>query len=234
MNKDKLPVVVSLTTWKKRIETVSKTIESIIKNCNPYKISLTLSIDEFPEKERELPDSLLEFNRNGILDFIWINRNLKSFKKVLFAIDKYKDFPVVSADDDCLYQEDYVKILYDKWLTDKSSIWTYKRVNITDAFYFGHGPACLYPPYCFRKYGIMMLSKEIIETRHDDIYYGVLAKMMGISVKKALIDNSHAPYVFHDEIEPLHQQEMRGEICINICLRSLGSSMCKLPAEELC
>lgn len=230
---DKLPVIISLTSWKDRITTVGKTIKSIIEQCNPYKVILTLSVDEFPNLIKDLPEDLLEFNKNEYLDFLWVKGNIKSFKKVLYTLVKYPNYPIVSADDDCIYTENYANILYNKWLTDKNSIWTYKRETSTRSFYFGHGPACLYPPNCFKIYGLGLLSKEIIDTRHDDIYYGVLAKMMGISVKQVLDDNMHVPYIFHDETSPLHDNEINGLICIQICLQSLTQNICKIPAEIL-
>jgi hypothetical protein len=212
---------VSLTSWKKRINTVGKTIDSILDKCKPYKIVLTLAVDEFPKLVNDLPQDLIQHARSGVLEVQWVRRNVKSFKKVLFTLNRYKNFPVVSADDDCIYTEDYVKILYDKWVTDKKSIWTYKRDVATKKFYFGHGPACIYPPDCFRSYGLLMLTDQIVSTNHDDIYYGVLAKMMGISVKQAVEDPLRVPYYFHDEIEPLSDgKELYGIQCINLCFKT--------------
>jgi hypothetical protein len=217
----KLPVIVSLTSWKKRINTVGKTIESILDHCNPYKIVITLAVEEFPKLVNDLPPEIIKYARSGVLEVQWVRRNVKSFKKVLFTLNRYKNFPVVSADDDCIYTEDYVKILYDKWVTDKKSIWTYKRDVATKKFYFGHGPACIYPPDCFRSYGLLMLTDQIVSTNHDDIYYGVLAKMMGISVKQAVEDPLRVPYYFHDEIEPLSDgKELYGIQCINLCFKT--------------
>lgn len=216
-----IPVIVSLTSWKKRIETVGKTIDSILEHCNPYKIVITLAVEEFPKLVNDLPPEIIKYARSGVLEVQWVRRNVKSFKKVLFTLNRYKNFPVVSADDDCIYTEDYVKILYDKWVTDKKSIWTYKRDVATKKFYFGHGPACIYPPDCFRNYGLLMLTDQIVSTNHDDIYYGVLAKMMGISVKQAVEDPLRVPYYFHDEIEPLSDgKELYGIQCINLCLKT--------------
>jgi hypothetical protein len=217
----RLPVIVSLTSWKKRINTVGKTIDSILDKCKPYKIVLTLAVDEFPKLVNDLPQDLIQHAREGVLEIQWVKRNVKSFKKVLFTLDRYKNFPIVSADDDCIYTEDYVKILYDKWLTDKKSIWTYKRDTATKIFYFGHGPSCLYPPNCFRNYGLLMLTDQIVDTNHDDIYYGVLAKMMGIPVRQVVEDYHHVPYYFHDEIEPLSDgKELYGIQCINLCFKT--------------
>lgn len=50
--------IISLTSWKKRINTVSQTIFSLVKQCPGFHIVLVLSEEEFPEKEKELPEEL--------------------------------------------------------------------------------------------------------------------------------------------------------------------------------
>lgn len=197
-----------------------------------FHICLTLSTDEFPNKEAELPESLMKLSDK--FEILWIEDNIKCFKKVLFAIDKYRNVPIISADDDCIYHENYAEILYSSWLTDRASMWTYKRDINTRVFYFGHGPACLYPPYCFRLYGLRALSKDIVDTNHDDIYYGVLAKYMGITVKQIDKEPSYVPYEFHDEIEALSDgQEVNGIKCVNICAHSIMQNIMRIPAESL-
>ena len=219
MNND---VIVSLTSWKGRINTVSKTIFSIYTQCN-CKIVLTLSEEEFPGKEKELPMDLMTFVNEGIVEILWVKENVKCFKKILYTMDKYREVPIVSADDDCIYTENYVKILYEKWLTDKKSMWTYVIDTATRVFKFGHGPACIYPPYCFGENGLKFIKNpEILRTLHDDIYYGILANKLGIEVKQALADNSHRPYYFHDEIGALSKgQTVDGITAIKVCLKNI-------------
>lgn len=230
----KLPVIVSLTSWKKRINTVGKTIKSILDHCNPYKIVLTLSGEEFPNMANDLPFDLLQYAREGKVEIQWVHSNVRSFKKVLYTLERYKNFPVVSADDDCLYKEDYVKVLYEKWLRDKKAIWTYKRDTNTKVFFFGHGPACLYPPNCFGEYGLLALTPQIVDSNHDDIYYGVLAKMMNIHVKQAVEDPQRVPYIFHDEIEGLSEgSEMDGVQCINLCIKSYFDFITRTRIDQL-
>jgi hypothetical protein len=51
--------IISLTSWKARINTVSKTLCSLIKQCPGFHIVLVLSEEEFPQKEKELPENLM-------------------------------------------------------------------------------------------------------------------------------------------------------------------------------
>ena len=104
---------ISLTSWRARINTVSKTLYSLVSMCPGFHIVLVLSEEEFPLMEKELPENLMLFVENELIEILWIYPNWKSFKKVLPTMDKYRDVPVISADDDCIYTCNYAQELYD-------------------------------------------------------------------------------------------------------------------------
>ena len=61
-------VIVSLTSWKKRIQNVHIILYSILSGTYiPDKIVINLSEDEFPLKETELPSELLLFKKYYIV-----------------------------------------------------------------------------------------------------------------------------------------------------------------------
>lgn len=158
---------ISLTSWKARINIVSKTLYSLIKMCPGFHIVLVLSKDEFPLMEQELPDNLMLFVESKLIELFWIRPNLKSFKKILFTMDKYRDVPVISADDDCIYTCNYAQELYDNYIEYK--------MTCSRSPSFGTGIGVIFKPNLFdnfRKY----LTKEIIETNHDDLFYRFLLK----------------------------------------------------------
>ena len=189
--------IISLTSWKARINTVSKTLFSLLKQCPGFHIVLVLSEEEFPKMMDELPDNLKLFVDNELIEVLWVYKNYKSFKKVLFTMDKYRDVPVISADDDCIYTCNYAQELYNSWAKDKNSIWTFHRDKPTG---FQHGPATIYRPFCFLDKGINELKNEFINTNHDDVYYGCLANKFKIKIKQV---RDFRPYIFHDTIKPL-------------------------------
>lgn len=171
---------ISLTSWKARINTVAKTLYSLIKMCPGFHIVLVLSKDEFPLMEKELPDNLMLFVENKLIELFWIRPNLKSFKKVLFTMDKYRTVPVISADDGCLYTYNYAQELYDRWEKNQISIISEYNAGICGYSWGGGGHGLLFPPYCFLDRGIKSLNSNIIKTNHDDAFFGVLAKTLGI------------------------------------------------------
>lgn len=166
--------IISLTSWKKRIHEVARTIFSLRKQCPGFHIVLVLSEDEFPKKEEELPENLLTFLDTDVFELLWVKKNYRSFKKVLFTMDKYKEVPVISADDGCIYIKNYAEELYQEWLKHPKDIISYVRFGTSRCVWGGGGFGILFPPYRFLDRGIKYLTDDIIATNHDDAYYGAL------------------------------------------------------------
>lgn len=170
--------IISITSWKRRINTVSKTLFSLLKNCPGFHIVLVLSEEEFKTKEQELPEDLLLLIETKQIELLWIYNNFKSFKKVLFTMDKYKDVPVISADDDCLYTCNYAEILYQKWLNNPECIITY-RSSRDNMCLSPWGPGTLHPPgfYNLPEALKVMFYCLRLGHSHDDVFYGFYASM---------------------------------------------------------
>ena len=172
--------IISLTSWKKRINTVSKTIFSLLKQCPGFHIVLVLSEEEFPKKEEELPADLMTIVNNDLIEILWVYKNYRSFKKVLFTIDKYRTVPIISADDGQVYTENFAEKLYKKWLKHKDCICskTHLRYRNID---FGVGcRGLIYPPNCFGSKAILLLNDFIIKSNNDDFYIGIIANIFKI------------------------------------------------------
>lgn len=191
--------IISLTSWKARINTVSKTLYSLFQQCLGFHIVLVLSEEEFPQKEKELPENLILFVKNNLIELLWVYKNYKSFKKVLFTMDKYRDVPVISADDDCIYNRNYAKELYDAWLKNKDCIITNYTQFLTGKFKYKwtQGPNTLYSPNCFKEYGISNLDNVDFTTSYDDFYYASLIFKLKLNVKYL---NVKQFFKFHDNV----------------------------------
>lgn len=198
--------IISLTSWKARINTVSKTIYSLLKQCPGFHIVLVLSEEEFPKMMDELPENLTIFVENELIEILWVYKNYRAFKKVLFAMSKYENIPIISADDDCVYTCNYAQILYDEWLK-------YPECNITndgssekEIFKWGRGPNTLYSPN-FTKYADFLLTKlPKISYDDDDIFYGAVCKKANI---KYIDIHNKCMYSFHSQIEPLSKHSKK-------------------------
>ena len=190
--------IISLTSWRARINTVSKTLFSLLKQCPGFHIVLVLSEEEFPKMMDELPDNLKLFVDNELIELMFVYKNYKSFKKVLFTMDKYRDVPVISADDDCIYTCNYAQELYDKW--EKNKARNIKYCCGGDNF-SSQGPATIYSPIYY-DFILKAFHKTKIKNSEDD---GFICKLFK-SVNKPFLNlgNYYYPFFFHDEIKPLN------------------------------
>ena len=114
-------IIISLTSFPERINEVPYTIYSLLnQSLKPSKVVLWLAIDEFPNKEKDLPEKLLNLKNNG-LSIGWCS-NLKSFKKLIPSLKEYHSNIIVTTDDDIFYRKDWLKSLYDVYLDNPNSI----------------------------------------------------------------------------------------------------------------
>lgn len=173
--------IISLTSWKARINTVSKTLYSLLKMCPGFHIVLVLSEEEFPKMENEMPSDLMLLVNGELVELLWIYPNIRSFKKALPTMDKYREVPVISADDGQAYYENFAEHLYKRWLENKSNIVSKTHFKYNDIDFGAGGRGICYPPYCFGKDGLDLLTKTIVNTNHDDAYIGTLAKKKNIN-----------------------------------------------------
>ena len=107
--KRKQKIVVSLTSFPKRIDTLWLTIETLLRqSVKPDEIILWLAESQFDGLD-SLPNSLLRLQKRGLT--IRFCEDLRSHKKYYFALQEYPDDLVILADDDMFYPRDTVKKL---------------------------------------------------------------------------------------------------------------------------
>ncbi len=95
-------VIITLTTYPKRISTVHLTIRSLmLQQPKPDAIVLYLDIKDFPQRMQELPDSLLQCADLG-LKIHWCDGNLSYDKLIPALVDFPRDI-LITVDDDIFY-----------------------------------------------------------------------------------------------------------------------------------
>ena len=108
---DKSDVIVSLTTYPARIDTVGITIESLFNQTyKPKKVLLYLSKEQFPEELKELPKKLIKLQERG-LEIVFVEDDLKPHKKYYYAMQEYPNDLIITADDDIFYSEKHIERL---------------------------------------------------------------------------------------------------------------------------
>lgn len=115
------PLVVSLTSFPARAKAVSYTIESILsQEVKPDRVVLWLADSQFPNKEKDLPKRLLRLREYG-LEVRWTT-DIRSFKKLVPAIQAFPDAIIVTADDDVYYPPTWLGGLYTDYLRQPGMI----------------------------------------------------------------------------------------------------------------
>lgn len=118
--KRKQKVIISLTTYPKRIGTTWLTIETLLRqSVKPDEIILWLASTQFPNGFSDLPENLLRQQSRGLT--IRFCDDLRSHKKYYFSLQEYPNDLVILADDDMFYPRDTVRKLlkmHRKWPDD--------------------------------------------------------------------------------------------------------------------
>ena len=103
-------IIVSLTTYPARINTVWITIMTILhQTVKPKKILLWLAKEQFPNREKELPSKLLELKPYGLK--IKFCDNLYPHKKYYYTMLEHPQATIITVDDDVFYPEYLIETL---------------------------------------------------------------------------------------------------------------------------
>lgn len=106
-------LIVSLTTFPKRIGTVWMVVDSMFRQkAQPSKVVLYLVKEEFPGGRQSLPKRLLGYEGRG-LEIRFRDINLKPHNKYFYALQEFPDKNIVTIDDDYYYNRTHLSNLLD-------------------------------------------------------------------------------------------------------------------------
>ena len=109
-NKRNPKVIFSLTSFPPRIPRIQYTIYSLLKQTvKPDEIILWLAEEQFPNRDGDLPETLLKLVDHGLT--IKYCKDLKSYKKLIPALREYPHDIIVTLDDDVYYQPEMLELL---------------------------------------------------------------------------------------------------------------------------
>ena len=109
ISNNSLEVIVSLTSFPRRINQVHLCIQSILRQKRPAdKVILWLASSQFPN-DSCLPKELIKLIRYGLE--IKYCKDIRSYKKIFYTAQEYADKIIVTADDDTLYPENWLSSL---------------------------------------------------------------------------------------------------------------------------
>lgn len=216
-------VIVSLTTYGKRIFEVSSTIESIMQgSIKPNRIILWLSEDL---RNFELPKSIInQINRGLEIDYC---DDIRSYKKLVPSLKKYPNSIIITVDDDLLYNYDLVEKLINTHKTYPNDIianrmhkmilnknnrpvsymkwdWCVNQSEPSSLYFFTGGGGTLYPPNS--------LDNEVVKEHifmdickyADDIWFNAMALKAGTKVRKCYTHNNKGEdYLINENVQDI-------------------------------
>ncbi len=206
--KNKKEVVVSLTSYGKRVtDSLPYALYSLLtQTLLPEKIVVYLNEKEWSDDN--LPAILQQLQSKGVA-FRYVE-DLKSYKKLIPALEEFPDSPIITVDDDFYYNEHVVEWLMEAYeQSDKRTVigsWgcipvirngKYAPYTIWQDCKYGNqhteyslfaGNGTVYPPRIFDE---EMCNKEVFMKQcptADDIWFWVQEKRLGIETQ--LITNA--------------------------------------------
>lgn len=187
-------IIVSLTSFPGRIDTLWITIESILRQTvKPDKILLWLAESQFDGLE-SLPDSLLFLQKRGLT--IRFCYDLRSHKKYFYTMQEHPDDLVVLLDDDMIYPFDTIEKLmklHYKYPADICTItgqvivpgklpsqWRNpmlsEKLEHSDELQIFSGSGSLYPPHTVHKDAFDKKKIQDICPYADDLWLTYMGK----------------------------------------------------------
>ena len=202
-NKRETKIIVSLTTFPVRIETVYKTVSTrLTQTLKPDEVILWLADSQFPDKK--LPENLTKLQQYG-LTINWCE-DLRSYKKLIPALQQYPNDIIITVDDDLYYAEDTIETLYNSYIKHPKDIHAHRcgeivlgKNKITDVsmrkLYFkeflgasylyrqiGYG-GVLYPPHSLHSDVLDTKKFTTLVPTHDDIWFWVMAVLNNTKIR---------------------------------------------------
>ena len=198
-------VIISLTSYPARILSAYDAVISLIhQNLRVDKVILYLGEDKFPNRERDLPQRLLNLQGN-IFEIHWVKKDLRSYTKLIPALKEYQNDIVITADDDIIYARGWARKLLLSYLKYPKDIQCHRVHQITysagkiepymkwkhevnkpgtnpDYFLTGVG-GVLYPPYSLDKEVFNQAVFQSICPTADDIWYWAMALKKGTKIR---------------------------------------------------
>lgn len=130
-------MIISVTSDKEGFINLYNTLTSILHNSmQPSKIILTIYTEDYPY----LPKNILQLINNNKLELILSYNNIKQHLKYFEVMKKYRDYAIITINDNTLYSKDFIKSLFKSYLEYPNCI----HASKVNPFLISDSPICSY------------------------------------------------------------------------------------------
>jgi hypothetical protein len=228
-------LIVSLTTYGKRLSEVYLTIETIMQQTiKPNKIVLWLGDDA---KKMDIPVTLKNQQKRGLE--IHYCEDIGSYTKLIPSLQKFPGSIIITIDDDCLYNFDIIENLYGAYKNNPSQIyalrlhrmkirsshrlekysnwvWGYENFDASPLNFPTGVGGVLYPPHCFAK---EVFNKDVylsICKYADDVWFKATSLMNGFISQKAYTHNKNGnDFLINDNVQDITLAKQNNDKSMN-------------------
>lgn len=213
-------IIVSLTSFPKRINRLWLVIESLLRQTHkPDMIVLWLSEEQFPTLDA-LPKSLLNLQSRG-LNIEIEKEDFRSHKKYCYALKKFPDDIIFTVDDDIFYDTNMIELMYKTHCKYPDIIicnyafemrynlfgnllnyseWQLiqgERISRFDTF-FGTGGGVLFPPNSFYEDVVDNNLFITLCPLADDVWLNAMVRLKGKKILKVSLANNFLPIIYRN------------------------------------
>lgn len=198
-------LIVTMTSWTKRIGNLPVVLGTILDgNKKPDLININLAVEEFPNKEKDIPSNVLDFIKNNQIEINWVEENIRQWKKTIPTMFKYPNDCIVCIDDDRKYPKEFLSTLWAEHLKYPNNPITvnagyrYKGKYLQHA---GHGTLDKLEYYNGFK---NVLSPELYKLASSDTFFTLIAHNAGHPIRFV---GKRIPILMYNEKNPLNKSE---------------------------
>ena len=228
---EEIELIVSLTSFPKRIKEIHLCIKTLLNQTyKPDAVILWLAVEQFPNKEADLPKKLVKLCKNG-LTIRWCN-DLRSYKKLIPALKEYPEAIIITTDDDVYYKKDWLEGLMRAHEESPQDVCCYRAAKIRfENGEFMRDPVAsgscyeyttylhqqtgvggvLYPPHCLLD---EVLKEDIfmnISKTNDDLWFWLMGVLNNTKVRMVGNNNFKLYYVGDTQLYSLTSINDHGE-----------------------
>ena len=232
--KDETPkVVVSLTSFPKRLPTLHLVIESILRqSVKPDKIILYLTQSQVPDINK-LPKKLLAQRTRG-LEIRLCPDEIRSHTKYYYAFKEFPDATVITVDDDLFYRSDLVEThlknskknpgcIIANWVKEiipgkyKYTEWPdlYGSPKLSKNMLILGVSSLLYPPHSVHEDIFNIEAIKNLTLTADDVWLSAMILKKGTPVYYSAYKYNHLPVIISNNETLISVNYERNQKCID-------------------
>lgn len=229
----KFRVIISLTSFPKRLPTLHLVIESLLRQTvMPDKIILYLTQSQVPDMT-VLPKKLTDLQKRG-LEIILCPDEIRSHTKYFYAMQQYPDDVIITVDDDLFYRSDLVEVhlknmekypncVIANWVKEiipgkgKYTEWPDKtgKLEKSKNYLILGVSSVLYPPHALHPDAFHVENIRNLSLTADDIWLTAMLLKQGTNIVFSGYTYNHLPVYIRNNETLISGNYVRNQICID-------------------